>query len=143
MNDVKPFIDATYRTLPGPATTAIMGSSMGGLISLYALCEYPAVFGAAGCVSTHWPIVEAVMLPYLTDHLPVPGSHRLYFDHGTHGLDAQYEPTQRLVDAEMQAAGYERGRDWLSLCFDGADHNETAWSERVHIPLKFLLGGMS
>lgn len=142
VNTVKPFIDATYRTLPTRETTAIMGSSMGGLISLYALCEFPEVFSAAGCVSTHWPAVEGVMLPYLADHLPTPGTHRLYFDYGTHGLDALYEPTQRLVDAHMQAAGYERGRDWMTLRVEGAEHNETAWSDRVHIPLTFLLAGM-
>jgi predicted alpha/beta superfamily hydrolase len=55
VGEVKPLIDSAYRTLPGRDHTFVMGSSMGGLISLYALEEYPQVFGGAGCLSTHWP----------------------------------------------------------------------------------------
>lgn len=141
VNELKPFIDATYRTLPGREHTSIMGSSMGGLISLYALCEYPEVYGAAGCVSSHWPAVEGVMLPYLAECLPDPATHRIYFDYGTTTLDALYEPMQLLVDRQLEAAGYERGRNWVTLRFDGAGHDEASWAARVHIPLRFLLAG--
>ena len=55
VEELKPFVDATYRTLPDQPHTLVMGSSMGGLISLYALEQYPHVFGGAGCLSTHWP----------------------------------------------------------------------------------------
>ncbi|MCK7479334.1 MAG: alpha/beta hydrolase-fold protein [Candidatus Moduliflexus flocculans] len=54
MEEVKPFVDANYPTLPDQRNTFIMGSSMGGLISLYAVSQYPDVFYGAGCVSTHW-----------------------------------------------------------------------------------------
>ena len=84
----------TYRTRPGRADTFVMGSSMGGLISLYAICEYPDVFGGAGCVSTHWPAVEGVIVPYLRDRLPDPTTHRLYFDYGTATIDTLYLPIQ-------------------------------------------------
>lgn len=70
VHELKPFIDTTYHTLPGPAHTFVMGSSMGGLISLYALAQYPAVFGAAGCVSTHWPIRQARLVDYLARPCP-------------------------------------------------------------------------
>ena len=83
VHELKPFIDASYRTRPDRDDTFVMGSSMGGLISLYAICEYPDVFGGAGCVSTHWPAVEGVIVPYLRDRLPDPTTHRLYFDYGT------------------------------------------------------------
>ena len=56
VEELKPRIDADFRTLTGRDDTAIMGSSMGGLISLYALMKHPEVFGAAGCLSTHWPL---------------------------------------------------------------------------------------
>lgn len=140
VHELKPFIDAAYRTRPEREHTFIMGSSMGGLISLYALCEYPDVFGGAGCLSTHWPAVKSAILPYLHDHLPTPGRHKLYFDYGTAGLDAAYEPYQRTVDALMQEHGYTPGYDWLTRQFPGADHNEAAWQARVHIPLTFLMG---
>jgi predicted alpha/beta superfamily hydrolase len=141
ISELKPCIDATFRTLPGQAHTFSMGSSMGGLISLYAALEYPHIFAGAGCLSTHWPASPARLIQYVQTTLPAPGNHRFYFDFGTQGLDAGYERFQRRVDALMQAAGYQSGIDWLTLKFEGAEHHEQAWRERVHQPLKFLLGG--
>jgi enterochelin esterase-like enzyme len=113
---------------------------MGGLISAYALVEYPDVFGAAGCLSTHWPAGEGCVVDYLASHLPAPGTHKLYFDFGTQGLDAAYEPRQRRMDAALQAAGYSEGRNWITRKFPGTDHSEKSWRDRVEIPLQFLLG---
>jgi predicted alpha/beta superfamily hydrolase len=141
VEEVKPFIDAAYRTRPGRDDTFVMGSSMGGLISLYALTEYPHVFGGAGCLSTHWPVGGDVLVDAMADALPPPGAHKLYFDYGTATLDASYEPFQQRMDERMRAAGYTFGRDWLTRKFEGAEHNEAAWRARVDIPLEFLLGG--
>jgi predicted alpha/beta superfamily hydrolase len=141
IKEVKSFVDKSYRTLPDRANTFIMGSSMGGLISLYAVCEYPHVFAGAGCLSTHWPAVRGVIGDYLQRVLPTAGTHKLYFDYGTRTLDAGYEVYQDQVDQVMEAKGYTRGKDWLTLKFEGAEHGERAWRERVHRPLEFLLGG--
>ena len=141
VKELKPFVDATYRTLPARQSTYVMGSSMGGLISLYALCEYPETFGGAGCLSTHWPADEGAMLDYLRKALPRPGRHKIYFDYGTETLDASYEVYQVQVDEVMRSAGYTEGSDWITRCFAGAEHSERAWRERVHIPLAFLLAG--
>ncbi|MCL4261834.1 MAG: alpha/beta hydrolase [Anaerolineae bacterium] len=138
VTEVKPFIDQTYATQPEREHTFIMGSSMGGLISLYALCEYPDLFGGAGCVSTHWPAVDGV-LPQLLKQLPPAGRHRFYFDFGTEELDAQYEPFQQQADILIAAVGYTQGQDWVTHKFPGANHSEQAWQQRVHIPLTFLL----
>ncbi len=62
VEELKPFVDAAYRTRPDRARTVVMGSCLGGLISLYALTEYPAIFGRAGCVSTHWPIGRSLLV---------------------------------------------------------------------------------
>ena len=62
---------------------------MGGLISLYAIARYPEVFGGVGAVSTHWPVCGGCMVDWLGAHLPDAGTHRLYFDHGTVGIDAR------------------------------------------------------
>lgn len=140
VEDVKPFIEATYRTTATPTETFIMGSSMGGLISLYALEEYPHLFGGAACLSTHWPAGENGLVDYLGAHLPPAGAHKLYFDFGTTTLDWNYEPFQRRMDDYTRAAGYRFGTDWLTRKFEGAEHNEAAWRARVHIPLEFLLG---
>ncbi|MDG4562223.1 MAG: alpha/beta hydrolase-fold protein [Candidatus Competibacter sp.] len=140
VEELKPFIDAHYPTLSDPAHTLVMGSSMGGLISLYALIEYPDVFGGVGCLSTHWPIGEGVLVDALGAALPSAGRHRLYFDFGTETLDANYEPWQQRMDEWLRTASYREGWDWSTRKFEGAEHSERAWRERVPIPLAFLLG---
>lgn len=140
VGELKPFIDRTYATRPDRANTFVMGSSMGGLISLYAVTEYPQVFGGAGCLSTHWLIGENLLVDYFADSLPQPGRHRLYFDYGTETLDAGYGPFQKRMDAHMQAAGYRSGVDWVTRKFEGAEHSELSWRNRVHVPLAFLFG---
>lgn len=140
IEEVKPFIDKQYRTLSDRGNTFTMGSSMGGLVSLYALCEYPQVFAGAGCLSTHWPAVKEVIVGYLKKALPKAGSYKLYFDYGTRTLDESYEVYQEQVDRVVSAKGYQKGKDWLTRKFEGAEHGERSWRERVHIPLEFLLG---
>lgn len=147
VTELKPFIDSTYTTFTGSDHTFIAGSSMGGLISMYALCEYPGVFGGAACLSTHWPgtlIVENNPVPfaflsYLSDHLPAPGSNRIYFDYGTEKMDAKYEPFQLQADKIMKSKGYTT-ENWMTRKFQGEDHSEMAWKRRLAIPLIFLMG---
>ncbi len=139
VRELKPFIDSRYRSLPGMAETFLIGSSMGGLISAYALCEYPEVFGAAACLSTHWPAGNGKMADYLAARLPDPQHHRFYFDFGTETVDARYEPFQREVDEVMRRRGYLEGRDWVTRKFCGEEHSERAWRRRLDIPLRFLL----
>ncbi len=143
-----PFIEKNYRVKTDQAHRYIMGSSMGGLISLYAICEYPQVFAGAACLSTHWPIAfnnEYEMLPntlidYFANHLPDPKTHHIYFDYGTATLDSLYEPHQLKMDKMMQQHGYQFNTNWVTHKFPNADHSERAWRERLDIPLKFLLG---
>jgi predicted alpha/beta superfamily hydrolase len=140
VEELKPFIDANYRTLPGRADTSVMGSSMGGLISQYAMSKYPDVFGGAGCVSTHWPAGDGIALEDFGAHLPDPASHKYWFDFGTQTLDASYEPYQLKADAMLRQAGYVEGQNWITRKFEGAEHSEKAWRLRVHQPFEFLLG---
>jgi predicted alpha/beta superfamily hydrolase len=139
VEELKPVIDARYRTLPDQPNTFVMGSSMGGLISLYAIERYPEVFGGAGCLSTHWIAGENLLVDYLGARLPAPAHHRLYFDFGTITLDEAYEPFQIRMDGWLEKAGYARGRNWTTLKFEGAAHTEAAWRARVDLPLGFLL----
>ena len=146
VEELKPAIDARYPTHTGPEHTFIMGSSMGGLISLYAISEYPNVFGGAACLSTHWPgsfeanaALPLAAFNYLQAHLPDPATHRLYMDHGTRELDALYGTDQAFVDAIVRERGYTPA-NWLSRTVDGAGHNEHDWAARLDTPLVFLLG---
>jgi predicted alpha/beta superfamily hydrolase len=133
--ELKPLIDRQYRTLRGPKDTMLMGSSMGGLISAYAVTRYPRVFGAAACLSTSWPIGDGFAERWFAAHLP-PKTARLYFDYGTGTNDGSIEPFQHKLDATAGA----RGGNWISRAFPGAEHSERAWQARVDIPLTFLLG---
>lgn len=139
IDEVKPFVDEHYHTATDRKHTFIMGSSMGALVSLYALCEYPSIFGGAGCLSTHWPAVDTAILEYLKEMIPDPAHHRIYFDYGTETLDMMYESFQKQVDTIMQSAGYGRDETWITRKYPGADHSERAWRERVHVPLRFFL----
>ena len=147
VKELKPFIDSTYSVYTGPENTFIAGSSMGGLISMYAICEYPEVFGGAACLSTHWPgvapdgrsLIPKAFDAYMRQNLPSPQNHRIWFDYGTETLDRYYEPWQLLVDETMKAKGFD-GTNWITRKFPGKDHSERAWSARLHLPLEFLLG---
>ena len=140
VEELKPLIDKTYKTKTGRKETFIMGSSMGGLISCYAISEYPSVFGGAGCISTHFPAGDGIVIDYFAENLPKPGKNRFYFDYGTETLDAQYEPYQTRMDEVMRNKGFRNGKDWITRKFEGADHSEKSWKARIDIPLVFLLG---
>jgi predicted alpha/beta superfamily hydrolase len=138
VEELKPFVDANYRTLPDQPHTFVMGSSMGGLISAYAVSEYPQVFGGAGCLSPHWPYGGGMLVDYFGEALPAAGCHKLYFDFGTEGLDGAYEPYQQKLDQYVTRLGYHYGEDWITEKFEGAEHSEEAWRERVHMPLRLF-----
>ena len=146
VNELKPTVDRQFATRPGREHTFIAGSSMGGLISIYAMNEYPQVFGGAAGLSTHWMggFEANSHLPlgaflYLRDHLVAAGRHRLYMDHGTTELDALYAPYQAFVNEIVRDKGYTAA-DSLIRVFPGAGHNERDWAARLEIPLQFLLG---
>ncbi len=141
VTELKPYIDSHYPTLPDQPHTHIMGSSMGGLISLYAVCQYPDIFHGAGCLSTAWPIGDGILLPYFQQVLPPAANHRLYFDLGTNEDIGDLSGYQAKLDASALIAGYQSPVSILTLIFEGAEHSERAWRKRVHLPLKFLLAG--
>jgi predicted alpha/beta superfamily hydrolase len=145
VQELKPYIDKKYSVYTNRKNTFIAGSSLGALISIYAICEYPTIFGGAACLSTHWvgtlsvqnnPIPNA-FIAYLDKNLPRPKNHRIYFDCGDQTLDAMYPPIQKRVDSLMLAKGYT-DTNWLTRYFPGDDHSERYWSRRLNIPLEFI-----
>lgn len=147
VEELKPAVDARYATRPGRESTVLMGSSMGGLISVYAMSEYPQVFGGAAGLSTHWvggyksnAAIPLAAFNYLRAHLPDPTTHRLYQDHGTAELDALYAPYQVMVNDLARERGYEDGKNLMTQVFDGTGHNKKAWAARLEVPRLFLLG---
>lgn len=140
---LKAWVDASFRTRTGRDDTAIVGSSMGGLMSCYAFLEAPQVFGRAGCVSSHWPAVDpravagedsgvkAMWDGWLAGRLGAPDGRRVWMDHGTATLDQFYAPYQQAIDARFSASGWQKGRDWESRVYEGAEHEENAWAARL------------
>ncbi len=135
---VKPFVDRTYRTLPEPEDTAVMGSSMGGLVSFQLAWTFPGVFGKAGCLSSAFykawtPLARQVR------HCPATGRHlRVYFDTGE--LEPPIVRSFRLMERLLREVGLRPGRDFQAVFVPGATHSERAWSDRLHLPLQFLFG---
>jgi len=115
---------------------------------MYAMFEYPEIFSGAGCISTHWiggmsdnseNPVPAAFQHYMTKNMPTAQSHKIYFDHGTVGLDANYKIHQLHINDAMRDAGYEDDINLMSQVFEGHDHNEIYWSQRLDQIFVFLL----
>jgi hypothetical protein len=158
IEELMPRVNREFRTRTGPANTAVMGSSMGGLLSYYLVTDHADVFGACGCMSTHFPLSEAVAaqvlgiaptgIPDTTPYvirdigsgLRVPRGARYWFDHGTLGLDSAYAPTHEAVRAWLLKQRLVEGRDFVIRHYKGATHNEASWRARLEDPLMFLFG---
>jgi predicted alpha/beta superfamily hydrolase len=130
---VKPLVDSTYRTLKEPANTAIMGSSMGGLISHYGTYAYPEVFGRAGIFSPSYWYSDSVMV--YTKDFPVPDSTRIYLVVG------RGEGSMVGFAEEMEKTILETGhpRDNLYLTVDPeGEHNEASWNRQFVPAIRWL-----
>ena len=149
VEEVKPFIDNRYKPLTTREHTFVMGSSMGGLISMYALCEYPQVFGGAVCMSTHLSMnffnpkfnSEAWakgFRDYVKAKLPAANTRLIYMDRGDVELDGTYGTYQYSMDKMLQGLGWDSDH-FESLIFEGHQHMEIYWAQRLNYPLMFIL----
>lgn len=149
VEELKPFIDSKYSTRTEPKYTAVAGSSAGGLISLYAICEYPQVFGAAACLSTHTPMAlsheyeklaedapiwSKTLRDYLDEHQPEVNSVKIYMDCGDQTLDAIYPIYQQKVDSLFRSRGWDE-EHYYSQVFPGHKHDENSWKSRFDVAL--------
>lgn len=123
----------------------MIGSSMGGLISMYAACEYPQKLNGVACLSTHWPgiwtntqnPVPNAFLHYLKRHRKEAMQTNWYFDHGDKTLDTLYAVHQKRVDSLFNS--WEWGEtQFRSRIYPGANHSENAWAMRLPQVLLYL-----
>ena len=136
--DLKPMIDSKYRTLPGREDTLVAGSSMGGLMALYAVTQYNDVYSRAAALSPcFWAGGEALMELLAK---PVKDPTRVHMDYGSGELE---EGEERIDLTDMfKGAGLlaGAGAEVAARVVPGAVHNEAAWEKRIPIFMDYLLG---
>ena len=153
--DVIPFVEDKFDILLNNRNLGIIGASMGGLAALNALIEHPDLFGFAGCISTHWVGIkpfEYVLLPlvgkingdddtanaiisYIEDNITSIDDQKIYFDHGTIGLDSLYSTPQGRVNKILDS----KSKDYKYLVFDGYDHYASEFGSRFDGVLEYLV----
>ena len=157
IEELMPRVNAEFRILTGAENTSVMGSSMGGLLSYYLVKNHSDVFGACGCVSSHFAFSAADITsiaddgagiadatPYIQRDIQngdsIPDGVRLYFDYGTETLDTSYESDHIPIRAWLLEQGLIEGQDFQMRKYEGAAHSEAAWRARVGDQLEWLLG---
>lgn len=140
--ELKPFIDAHYRTLKDARHTGLGGSSLGGLVSLYLGLKYPQVFGRLAVVSPSVWFADHQILHYV-EALAKKPQVRIWLDIGAReGRDAE-EAQKTVADARLLKEallrkGWKLGSDLSYFEAEGAEHNERAWAARFESILQFL-----
>lgn len=135
IHTVKPYIDKNFRTLADRENTALMGSSLGGLVTYFIGLRNPSVFGKLGIVSPafHWLDFENLLkLPAYPE--------RIWMDAGEG--EAHYIENARRVINDLVRQGMKPGENLAYYQVPGAIHNEKSWRERVHMPLIYLFGSL-
>ena len=134
IDTLKPAIDDEFRTLPGRDTTAVMGSSLGGVVSFYLAWQHPDVFGRAACLSSTFGYRDDLFARVANEPRP---SLRLYLDTGWPQDNFEVARTMRTLLAQR---GFQEGMDLMYFAFPEGRHNEASWATRLHIPFQFLFG---
>ncbi len=146
VDTLKPRVDRLFRTRAAREATAILGSSMGGLISLYAFFRYPSVFGAAGIMSPSIWFGQGAVLDFIQEARPPRG--RLYLDVGRHEGAGTLRDARRLArllvrkgfKRDKRRAPSARSAQRLRYVEDpDGRHGEWDWARRLDDALDFLL----
>jgi hypothetical protein len=132
---VKPYVDRTYRTLPGRENTLVLGSSMGGVVSHYLLEKHQDVFGAAGIFSPAYWASPRFFAESLRKSMP---DGRIYLDMGTREGRSYWPDVIRIYQHWVAGGAVILGNLWFQPGI-GAEHHEKAWKERLPAALRFLL----
>lgn len=134
VDTIVPAVLENFRAEAGPSRTAVMGSSLGGLVSFYMAWERPDVFGQCGCLSpSFWYENDLYDRVLCEPKRPI----RVYLDSGS--PRDNFDETRRMRDL-LLLRGYELGRDLTYLVFPGEKHNEGAWARRICVPFQFMFG---
>lgn len=136
-DEILPTIAAKTDTLISPQRVAMLGSSMGGLATLYAFAKYQDRFHTALSFSNHWILAGDPLVDFLINNLPNPAERRLWMSRGTKGLDAQYETLQSKADEMLHNLGWDH--NFVTKVYHRTGHNERSWASYVDEALRFWL----
>jgi predicted alpha/beta superfamily hydrolase len=136
VEELKPFIDSRYKTLPSAASTAVGGSSLGGLLTMYLGLHFPTAFSRLAVLSPSvWWDNRAILRQ--VEALPRKLPMRIWLDAGTAEGERVIADARALRDA-LVAKGWIVGEDLAYLEAPGGEHNERSWAARIDSVLKFL-----
>ncbi len=136
VEELKPFIDRTYRTLPGAGNCGMGGSSLGGLVSLYLGLRYASTFGKLAVMSPSVWWHERAILKTVAQIDKKP-ELKIWLDIGTKE-SKRAVPDARTLEKSLLRKGWKLGENLTYTEVTGAEHNELAWAQRVAPMLKFL-----
>lgn len=134
VEELKPAVDRRFRTLTDRANCAVMGSSLGGVVSFYLGWEYPQVYGLAACMSSTFGYQDDLRERVANEPRR---DVKLYLDSGTPGDN--YEVTKDMYEL-LCRRGYTPGKELLYFSFPEALHNEKFWALRSHLPFQYFFG---
>jgi len=138
VHQVKPYIDSVYRTKPDAANTAVMGSSLGGLISFLFGWWYPDVFSQAASISGVLNRSRTDAQTLVEDYTGPKKPVRFYIDCGGTGGDETLKPGMDEMVTLLEKKGYLEGKDLMSYYDERAAHNERFWAARIWRPFLFM-----
>ncbi len=135
--EVVPEAQRLLRLVDDRRYRSVWGSSLGGVVSFYAVWQHPEVFGVAVCMSSTFSHKDDLIERVLTEPRPDVG---FYLDSGWPGDN--YEVTMAMAMA-LATRGWTYGHNFLHLCFPDAGHDEKSWGMRLHLPMQFLNGSVA
>ncbi|MCU0635574.1 MAG: alpha/beta hydrolase-fold protein [Gemmatimonadaceae bacterium] len=140
IEEIKPFIDRRYRSLPDPFNTGVCGSSLGGLLSLYLGVSHPGVFGKLAVLSPSVWWDDRWIVRRLLDRPVHPAHMRIWLDVGTH--EPRMVKSVQLLNRTLLRAGWRPGYDLVYHEAEGHGHNEASWGERASMFLVYLFSAV-
>ncbi len=138
IRELKRYIDENFRTLTDAKNTALMGSSMGGLISFQMYWNFPEVFGKAACLSNSFWVDDGAVFDMVKENPEANKNGKLYIDCGSE--EKELVGDFKKMCALLKEYGYEENKNLKCEIIEGAKHSEVDWAARAHLPLEFLFG---
>ena len=138
IEELKPFIDSTYKTLPDCKNTTVCGSSSGGLISFIMAWENPDIFSKTACFSPAFKISNIDYVAPVKKYIGAKKDLKIFIYNGGVGLEEQLQPAIDEMILVLKEKGFVENQDLLFIKDSSAEHNESAWAKNVYRFLEFF-----